>query len=1154
MPNKALLIRNSRITKDGRRGAWHYFEEAQPYIQGIDTNIDREVNAEVMTTLVTGIPTPWARARLFGFAFPYSHVEANIDRTGLIEFYDRLLDEWKGLLACLAIFPERTRISSPIPMDPKQKDDLFQLPSALGRMLFEDADLWCNPDQLAVHPDVKPFIQLIYYQDQLIGATSPYSLVFTAVDYRGLSGASEIEWYREGAFTDPLPFMASKNDRLQKLYLLLKNMNQHFEEYEGSINRNRGDKPRLRFDGFKQFLRKWQEEVKQKGKNLLEEGTLDAELCFSEPYAPLFKVKQSLYFYPDGNFSFRIRPDSNPIEVNPQEILLQGNHIIQFREEDYKQPLSRSAIHYLSVHNKDYRSGQGGMEKPFFYFPLPLSEKGLLLFRNKINDLIGEGQENRSELRAYIHNSETEYKLRVELHLVIDDKKMLLTQRDYEPKPVEPGRQVIMWPNFVSTNWNTYYLYSEFPKTERGTQFRPFFKNADTQEVILDDQQNIIFGDKQYRTSGLTIEQLITYPAGQIDGTFHRYDIIRADKPFAGLEVRQSIEGEEKLVGYLLIKKPGDGSMGDARIKDYSEETNFKDVVVGIDFGSNNSCVQFARQDGSDVRPVPFTNRRVVLVGSEVLDPKHEKIALPHELYFFQNEEPENGQLKSWVHEHNPRYVESGMEEEEIAGGVPIFEPNIYIVDMDERTITTNAGTLHHSMKWLSDTGGRLKKSAYLKAVFLQTCADLYANYFYPRELRWSFPGSFSSGERNQYRLIYQQVVRKNPIHNLSVKLLSEPLTEAEAVANYANSKLAPDDFSINLGIDVGGSTSDILLIANDFNKQRHVLLKQSSLRLAAGQISGAIKYSRSFQRSLLEFHNNPKSNIRIPNIEQINTKNSPYYLNAIFDRLSDDNFEEFYSFLGGRQPNLFALPAFMTGLLLYYSGQLVSKVQQEHSFLKDIERINLFPFGKGGRIFDWLDAFPGEEQAQKYYKNCFESGYGRADRQLELRKINGDLIPGIRKDNKSEVAKGLVAATMNDRLVIDPKMQEESDLFGEKGFAIRLENGELLAITPDTPIRASHFSDLNRLKFPQKFEEFERFLDIFLTFVGPKQAGILSNTIALKEKGAQLGTFLRTYITTDPEFLKAKNGHDFEYKHSMLVLEGLCFMEKFLIPTIYQD
>ena len=90
-----------------------------------------------------------------------------------------------------------------------------------------------------------------------------------------------------------------------------------------------------------------------------------------------------------------------------------------------------------------------------------------------------------------------------------------------------------------------------------------------------------------------------------------------------------------------------------------------------------------------------------------------------------------------------------GMDDQEIAGGVPIFEPNIHIKSMESRTIITNAGILHHSMKWLTEENENAKKSAYLKALYLKANADLYANNFRPVELRWSFPGSFTPGRNS---------------------------------------------------------------------------------------------------------------------------------------------------------------------------------------------------------------------------------------------------------------------------------------------------------------------------------------------------------------------------------------------------------------------
>ena len=74
----------------------------------------------------------------------------------------------------------------------------------------------------------------------------------------------------------------------------------------------------LGFDGFKDFLRKWQATIRETGNNIVDEGTLDAVLNFSEPFFSLFNVKQSLYFYKDGRVSFKLRPGENPIEVDPK--------------------------------------------------------------------------------------------------------------------------------------------------------------------------------------------------------------------------------------------------------------------------------------------------------------------------------------------------------------------------------------------------------------------------------------------------------------------------------------------------------------------------------------------------------------------------------------------------------------------------------------------------------------------------------------------------------------------------------------------------------------------------------------------------------------------------------------------------------------------
>ncbi|MEO1449190.1 MAG: hypothetical protein AAFV07_06650, partial [Bacteroidota bacterium] len=326
----------------------------------------------------------------------------------------------------------------------------------------------------------------------------------------------------------------------------------------------------------------------------------------------------------------------------------------------------------------------------------------------------------------------------------------------------------------------------------------------------------------------------------------------------------------------------------------------------------------------------------------------------------------------------------------------------------------------------------------------------------------------------------------------------------------------------------------------------------QSSVRLAAGYLMNAIKSSAEFRQALFQYLNKPDTKIKIPNMDLMSRKphTGPFFLNAIFDRLEGDEFERFYGHLSMRIPSIFALPTYMTGLLLFYSGQLVAKTMGQHAFLMGVQRVNLFPFGKGGRMFDWLEAHAERTLAEEYYTRCFRAGFGDENAPIELIKEDG-----IRRDNKSEVAKGLVSTAAGMQVQSDADLRHNSDIFGEEGFLFFPQGGEKTELKPQDVISADHFRELQfDIEFPQEYKQFARFLDIFLEYVGPAKTGILGNTTKLKTHSNELYSVLKGYITNDREFKKASRNKDhFEFKHSMLVLEGMCFLEKFLIPEVYK-
>ena len=226
--SKALLIKSQVDKNGGEVGKWNNFNNAPSYIQGIHTGkMLEDISAEKLGALISGIPTPWARAKLFKFAFAtIASPDPNINTEGLMQFYNMLHSEWRGLMAVIALYPDRIRFSEPVMMDVRGED--YNIASAFGRMLFNDKDVWSNQDELAKNPDAQPFIQLIYYRDHLVGGTSPLTGCFTGVDYSKLGNdASDINWYRQGKFEDPMNFLTP--EEVQKVYLFVQYLRPYFQ-------------------------------------------------------------------------------------------------------------------------------------------------------------------------------------------------------------------------------------------------------------------------------------------------------------------------------------------------------------------------------------------------------------------------------------------------------------------------------------------------------------------------------------------------------------------------------------------------------------------------------------------------------------------------------------------------------------------------------------------------------------------------------------------------------------------------------------------------------------------------------------------------------------------------------------------------------------
>ncbi|MCD8296620.1 MAG: hypothetical protein LUC88_03510 [Prevotella sp.] len=1122
--SKALLIKSYTDLTTGTQGNWNELNQANSYIRGIQTGaiLDNTTSPQTLNAIISGVPTPWARAKLFKYALDTINTpNPNIDEGGLLHYYKILLGEWRGLLGTIALYPDRIKFSSPVTMNVKGGD--YDIASAFGRMLFEDKDVWSDQTAMVKNPDEQPYIHLIYYKEQLVGGTSPYTGVFTGVNYAKLENASDISWYRNGKFEDPTKYLNPQ--QIQKVYLFIKNLNSNLAAFEKAINSQRNGKSLVDIAGFKGMLRCWEQELNVNN-NLKKIGPVARYFSLKEPFAGLFKSDVPVYLKPD--FTFTYINTGNYQEIGDvQDLLSSDGDVVGWKEDKLLRPkLLYAPVYYLYI--KDIQTGN------MSYFSVPLSEKGIDIFKNKLDTILGYTRGANTRLTAHITDGGL---LSVSLVVDIDGESVALNDREYKINWILGNGKVITWPNFVSDSWNKYYLYTEYVSGEN-EKFLPLFKTGGEIVKTIDGD----FLTSEYKTTPqeekqVNIKRLATYPVGESDN-LPKYDIITSNKPICGLSVKISVSGRINGAGFLMMRQD--------IVKDHSNISINSNAVVGVDFGSNNTCV-FFNSNEMGAKPVVFDNYRAVLVGRENINEK--AVAEKDELLFFTNYPAKNGQFKSWLHEHDTRYV-GPNQSAEVAGGVPVNRPNVIVNKMDERKITTQVGVLHYNMKWLDDDEGREKKRAFLKSIWLQTCAYLYKNRINPDKIYWGFPGAMMPSDRDDLVRIYEDLCDITP-YGRKPTLPKTFITEAEAVCNYAMSQ----DFGLIgnnmfLGIDVGGSTSDILLIAkNPQDNNNPSLFRESSVRLAAGVFFDAVIKSEQFRNALVNFHESHDTDIYVEHIHETLTfpEKAPYFLNNIFDQLiTQEDYDKFYNYLASNAKFVFTIPAYVCGLLLYYSGMLIGKSIKDNK-LENIEKIELMPFGKGGRIFHWLRHATSGRTTNEYYSDCVNAGVKLI---LPEKTVEVNYRDEIEDSNKTEVARGLCEQKELTKVI----NLNDTDICGETGVKY-IKDGNTRIVLPDDEIGGELFADNMRYFDFTEVQNFEKYMDIFIDFVSKRSNLFSGAKESLRDDIRDLPTRISQSCINDPEYKKAMrnndNGDTFHYHQPIIIAEGAYFL-KALIKKVF--
>lgn len=1235
-----------------------------------------------VSALVSGIPTVFARANMFGTALAYSS-SIKGSTNSLNKYYLDLVDEWRGAIACIALDSNTIDVRS-IDLgytdgkDEKDTANIYEPKGAFGTMLFDRRQIWCSQN-VSQNQKVVPFINVIKINGKVVAGTSPDTLLFTSANYRLDPGKPYVD-INTGKFTDPQKSALSAEQWLS-LYAYVVNLIKKIPSLAKYYTPTGQSKSLVDYSSVTLNLTTWLNEIKdnilKKGYELEKASALPVNL-FKEPFDKVFNFSDELYGL-NGVIS-QENKSGHSICFNPEKLLLEKNAEIAripLPLEYSKNPekLSDLSIYVLKA------SRLGG----YAFFALPLSELGLKVFGQNIGVLLGQDQTGtsiKSQLQASYN--EQNNALDVKLSIITDDNKTKAINITYKVRPeMVHQKDLLLWPNFISKQWNRYFLYSEIPHNVQSEDcpFRavPFVGDeTDTFfNVIRDDDDNFLYlaDNGHIIENKKTNAKLHIVADHRVADSKYQYEIYESPHPFKGVKLTTTTKDS----GYILIRYANDAGkrMPWNRIND---QQNLKAAHLGIDFGSTNTSVAYYDTvERGDPKGITFNDLRVSLLRD--MHNEDHPITIENSLFFFQGQKLMSNSIKSMLSLHDVKRFPtnaslSSLSQKEVSGGFPCFCKNLpvkSITDDKINVVFTNgtgiSATLINNMKWSDQATAKAHKTAFLSSLLLQVYAQLFTADVVPVKLRWSYPSAMGDNLVRDYDQIWSNLKSISPVINQNCEQIpldiaqwrasavsvdgmdaswgsDEPkttfsnaadgawgtdttdewnsdssgwsdesiesdgwetrknnkvnsvdlkpdggpikfnfidvnqsscLTEACAVANYmsSNQEIYTDARHLVLCFDVGGSTTDISALCQmkDKNGQiRNAMIKQNSIRFAAQRISHATKDIPTFKKVLDAICE--KYKIRILGLNMgtntYSSETAPYFYEQVVDNLDTSQLTDFYKCISALCPELFCVNLYVTGLIMYYAGQLSNKLIQEVRRSEDRPGENWRPLvqivfaGKGSRIFEWFSC-TNYERAKAYSTEMFIHGFGGMEQAKNL--LYGppsiDLASKSSSDNKFEVSKGLAMSAQQAAgggLVV-PEIGNAIEILGEDGFSLKAKDGKIVKLSYDNSITSEFMEHLGTYFMgpvdgagEMTCEKFMDFAAVFNTY-----AKHLYNLDRWMSQSDFIQGFkdmnINGYIQALPEYRKAvqeksSNGK-FDFVAPIIILEGMKFFDNVLLKKI---
>lgn len=1286
---KALTI-NSKTVQPGIKYAWDSIKELPNFTKNIvipEIAVDKEGNSSVdIGSIVSGMPTVYARANLFKNALD-AVTDKDAEAAGLMRFYKSLISEWKGFIACIALDYKDIQIDRVhlAYSDGKRIGDtinLYEALGAFGNVLFERQPLWCD-QSLSNNADKIPFIDVISFKGYVVGGTSPDCFVFSSVSYRIKEKLPFVN-INNGKFIDPLQ-SELKPEELFKIYGYAKHILNNIDKFKKNFDGLEGLlKPE--YSNIYGCIQNWMFDMvkyqEAKGYPKLERQTPpEVGSLFNYPFSLLFNFSTELYGS-EGIISNDPGMEGN-IPFDPKNLLLpESTEIAQidFGKEgaETKNYLRSKPLLLLEASTK-------GQANNFAYFTLPLTPLALNVFGANLTALVGldESSNVKSRISAmYDPNDKDGEKLIVQLKLFTNTGNEITKQIIYRvTRDSIIGQDILLWPNFISKQWNRYFLFSEIPHNDTRFQATPFIGNVndDFFRIILNEKGEPLYLANNGKAAvipekygNIRVDMHITSNNAVADNKY-KYEIYESNQPFKGIKFSHA--GTD--CGFGIIRYDGTGtnrSLPTNMLK--NPVVDLAPAYLGVDFGSTNSSIAYFSGGTNEVcKSLKFNNRRISLLSNDAKN-NDERPAIEDEIFFFQNDEIISNSIKSVLTIHDSRRLvnadnisNDSLASQAVKGGFPCFEKNLPIENATNNRYflsynRVGKAELVYNMKWSTQRIDKSYKKAYLSSLLLHVYAQLFVEGHEPHTLKWSYPSSMGKGLLSEYRAIWDSLKEVSPIESkinletyppsdladigdtegsswvntatgsdwggiatsdpgsgwgsnndtkgwgentintpisgwgdesatknkrvVDIKTETDPvrfdfkplgnnesLTEACAVANYlVNSGYSVRPGELVLCFDIGGSTTDITALCQmDGGK---AMIKQNSIRFAAQRVAQATKFSPNFKSVLLKVCERKRIKIQGLNAgeNKFNENTAPYYFEQVVDRLENIDFDDFYRLIAAECKEMMSVNLYVTGLIMYYAGQLAYKLRTEIVRSEDappavknlVPKINIAFAGKGARIFDWFNAV-NPSAANDYYTKMFIRGIGgETVAKQTIMPVNFPTqiinINTQKKDNnadvKYEVSKGLAIPTHITPILV-PKNKEAIEILGEENFCVIAPSGELKYLNYGNSITSEMLEYIGEyfISSPQQGQQpcpkFMDFADLFFR--------VSSSMFGLKMSQADfMNGFqdmnIESYIKEDPDFIEAQRRKKeeqkkFDYVAPIIILEGMKFFEKHLLKGI---